>query len=167
MGIRKVLSGYTKGVTGAKLMIFNTVSSFFACSTAGYLNALFMRRTELERGIDIFDKEDNLIGKSKVAAKMAVSQTANSRFLLAVPIFLPSIMLYQIEKRHLMPRNFYLRTLLELLCISFELYIAAPFAISAYPQTATVASTSVEEEFRNLTNARGEQITHFVFNKGL
>lgn len=49
-------------------MIFNTISSFFACSTAGYLNALFMRRTELEKGIDIIDHDGKIVGKSKIAA---------------------------------------------------------------------------------------------------
>lgn len=68
LGVRKLLSGYTKNATGARLVFLNTISSFFACSTAGYLNAFFMRRTELEKGIDILDKEGNVVGKSKVAA---------------------------------------------------------------------------------------------------
>ena len=47
LGIRKALSGYTKNLKGSKLIMMNSVSSFFACSTAGYLNAWFMRKTEL------------------------------------------------------------------------------------------------------------------------
>jgi hypothetical protein len=68
-----------------------------------------------------------------LAAHKAVKQTANSRFFLAIPIFIPPAILYLIERKHLMPRNFYLRTALELSCISFELYWAVPFAIGAYP----------------------------------
>ena len=92
-----------------------------------------MRRAELEKGIDILDDEGRTLGKSKIAAHRAVSQTATSRVFLAFPIFIPPLILYQIEKAHLMPRNFYMRTTLELLCIIFELYFAVPLAIGCYP----------------------------------
>ena len=41
--IRKGFSSYTKNMKGAKLVVMNSISSFFACSTAGFLNAYFMR----------------------------------------------------------------------------------------------------------------------------
>lgn len=72
LAIRKALSGYTKNLQGSKLIIANSVSSFFACATAGYLNAHFMRQTELEKGIDLMDKDGNHLGKSKIAAHKAV-----------------------------------------------------------------------------------------------
>jgi len=90
-----------------------------------------------------------------------------SRFFLAVPIFFPPTMLYLIEKRNMMPRNFYLKTILEVSFICCELYVAAPFAIAVYPQTATIKGSELEKEFQDLKNARGELITDFVFNKGL
>lgn len=73
LAIRKALSGYTRNLTGAKLIVANSFSSFWACATAGYLNAFFMRRTELEKGIEVKDEEGNIYGKSKVAASRAVS----------------------------------------------------------------------------------------------
>ena len=74
LGIRKILEPRTVGMKGAKLMMFNSISAFLACSTAGFLNAYFMRNTELEKGIDIFDPElpDQIVGKSKAAASQAV-----------------------------------------------------------------------------------------------
>ena len=48
LAIRKALSSRTKGVTGAKAYIFNATSSFFACASAGFINAWFMRQTEME-----------------------------------------------------------------------------------------------------------------------
>eukprot|EP00347_Sterkiella_histriomuscorum_P004533 403360099 len=167
LGIRKMLSGYSKNAVGARLIVLNSISSFFACSTAGYLNAFFMRRTELEKGIDIMDQEGKFVGKSKIAAQNAVSQTANSRFFLAIPIFFPPTMLYLIEKKNMMPKNFYLRTCLEVSLIACELYFAAPMAISVYPQSATIQSTDLEKEFQELRDSRGEIIREFVFNKGL
>lgn len=167
LAIRKALSGWTHNLHGSKLIVANSVSSFFACATAGYLNAHFMRNTELEKGIDVLDEEGNTLGKSKVAARKAVQQTANSRFFLAIPIFIPPIILYTIEKRNLMPRNFYLRTTLEILAICFELYFAVPFAIGAYPQHGRLSREEIEEEFRALKNSRGESIKEYIFNKGL
>lgn len=55
LGIRKLLAPYSRNAVGARLIVLNSISSFFACATAGYLNALFMRRTELEKGIEIMD----------------------------------------------------------------------------------------------------------------
>ena len=64
---------------------------------------------------------------------MAVQQTANSRFLLAVPMFIPSLMMYAIERRRLAPKNFYLNIILQTLLFTFELYFEVPFAIGMYP----------------------------------
>jgi len=66
LGIRKALEGKTRHMKGSKLVIFNSISAFFACSTAGFLNAYFMRQTEMNTGIDVVDPEnpDVIIGKS-------------------------------------------------------------------------------------------------------
>jgi hypothetical protein len=93
-----------------------------------------MRSTELTKGIDILDENGKSYGKSKITAKRAVTQTAISRYVLAIPIFLPPVLLFAIEKARMMPRNFYLRTLVEVSLISLELYVAVPLGIALYPQ---------------------------------
>ena len=113
------------------------------------------------------DEEGRHLGKSRAAARIAVNQTANSRFFLAIPIFIPPIILYTIEKRGIMPRNFYARTALELCAIAFELYCAVPLAIGAYPQNGTITAENIEEEFRQMRDAQGQPIRVFHFNKGL
>jgi hypothetical protein len=55
LAVRKALSGWARNLQGAKLIVANSISSFLACATAGYLNAHFMRATELERGIEVLD----------------------------------------------------------------------------------------------------------------
>ena len=67
----------------------------------------------------------------------------------------------------MMPRNFYLKTTLEILAISFELYFAVPFAIGAYPQLGKVSVDEVEDEFKHFKNSKGDPIKEFIFNKGL
>ena len=57
LGIRKGLDPIAKNAKGGKLVMLNALSSFAACAAAGYLNAYFMRKTEMDKGIDVLDKE--------------------------------------------------------------------------------------------------------------
>jgi hypothetical protein len=43
LAIRQLLSSRTRGMIGAKLVVYNSISAFFACSTAGFVNAYLMR----------------------------------------------------------------------------------------------------------------------------
>jgi hypothetical protein len=60
-------------------------------------------------------------------------QTAISRYVLAIPIFLPSICLLGVDRIGMLPRNYYMRTALEIFFIAMELYLAVPLAIAMYP----------------------------------
>mmetsp|Transcript_82623 Transcript_82623/g.114219 ORF Transcript_82623/g.114219 Transcript_82623/m.114219 type:complete len:136 (+) Transcript_82623:542-949(+) len=118
LGVRKAMGPMTAGATGARLMVYNSVGSFIGCSTAGFLNAWFMRQTELKKGIDVLDPDTmESYGKSKSTAMQAVVQTATSRFVLAFALFIPSLMLLSIEKMRLMPKNFAMRSSIEMFTI--------------------------------------------------
>jgi hypothetical protein len=67
----------------------------------------------------------------------------------------------------MMPRNFYLKTLLEVSFISLELYVAVPLGIALYPQQGRIKIEDLEPEFKNLKNENGIAIKEFIFNKGL
>lgn len=43
LGIRKALEPYTRSMKGSKLIVANSISTFFACTTAGAVNAILMR----------------------------------------------------------------------------------------------------------------------------
>jgi hypothetical protein len=51
-------------MSGAKLVFMNTVSSFLACASAGALNAYFMRRNELSKGVNVRDEHGHNYGLS-------------------------------------------------------------------------------------------------------
>lgn len=59
LGIRKLVDKQAKQLKGGKLVLLNSVSSFFACALSGFMNAYFMRQTEIKTGIDVLDKETN------------------------------------------------------------------------------------------------------------
>ena len=153
---------------GARLILLNSVSSFFACASAGYLNAWFMRKTEMQKGIHVIHPESGEnIGLSKNCAARAVQQTAMSRIFLNITIFLPPLGLMAIEGVHLMPGNFYLKTLVEGTLIAGELYLAVPTGIAMFPQIGTIKAADLEEEFQVIKSSSGDLIKEFKFNKGL
>ena len=43
LGMRKAVEHKTKNMKGAKLLVYNAISSMTACAVAGYLNTWFMR----------------------------------------------------------------------------------------------------------------------------
>jgi len=168
LAIRKLLAKRSAAATGASLIVLNSVGSFFACASAGFMNAWFMRQTEMNKGISVLDPEtEEPLGKSKDCAYHAVLQTAISRIFLNVTIFVPPFFLLAIERMRLMPKNFYLKTLVEGLLISLELYFAVPLGIAIYPRMGTIEADKLEEEFQGLKNKKGEVIREFIFNKGL
>jgi len=80
---------------------------------------------------------------------------------------LPPLALVALEKGHLMPRNWYLKTLVEATLIAGELYLAVPIGIAMFPQKGTIRAEDLEEEFQQLKNKNGQLIREFHFNKGL
>ena len=53
---RKLIEPWSKHMTGIKLIMANTATSFLAVAAAGYLNTYAMRMKELETGIHVMDK---------------------------------------------------------------------------------------------------------------
>jgi sideroflexin-5 len=168
LGIRKMLAKRSAAATGASLILLNSVSSFFACASAGFLNAYFMRQTEMQKGISVLHPDtDEELGKSQACAYQAVMKTAISRIFLNVTIFVPPLFLVAIEKARLMPQNWYLKTLVEAVCITGELYLAVPVGIAMFPQKGSINAEDLEPEFQNIKDANGQMIRVFNYNKGL
>ena len=114
---RQLVSKWTADMTvGGMLFIFNSVTSYLSCASAGFCNVLMMRYSELVNGISVFDPADKsrVIAQSKTAARKAVLQTGLSRFVLALPIIGPSIVMFFLEKLKLMPQNFWAVTFLQM-----------------------------------------------------
>ena len=149
-------------------MFYNTISSFSACATAGFLNAFFMRQTELRKGIDVVDPASGeSVGKSKKAAMKAVTQTAFSRSLLAVPIFIPSMVMIAMERARILPKSVVPLTTLQMTLFFAQLYIAVPFSVAIFSQTGTIQASELEPEYQGLKDSQSKLIKEFRFNKGL
>ena len=173
---RMLVSGWTKSMTGGLLVIFNAFTAYLATSSAGFLNAFMMRVTELQKGISVFDPADpkKSVAVSKSAARKAVLQTATSRFILALPMIVPALALYGIERMGLMPASFIGSTLIQMILFTIELYFALPLGIAAYPPIGKIManqfandSDDVKNQIKNYRNSDGEALKYFEYNKGL
>ena len=113
--------------------MLNSVSSFAACALSGFLNAYFMRQTEIMKGIDVCDKvSGESYGKSKICASTAVMQTSISRIFLVLTIFVPPIALIGLERARIMPKNRFAKFSVELSLLVLELYFAVPLGLALY-----------------------------------
>lgn len=143
-----MFAGRVAKVTGAKAYIYNTTSSVIACQAAGFLNAWFMRQSELKKGVSVLDPETHeSYGLSKVCAYQAVMQTSISRIFLNITAFIPPFALFWIEKMRLMPKNGYVKGGLEFSLLAFELYLCVPVGIALYPRYGKIEASELEPEF--------------------
>lgn len=132
--VRKLSAPFSKGATGAKLLLFNCIVGYCGSAAAGFLNSYCMRMSEMEKGIKVFDEEGTERGISQIAAKKAVIETAQSRVILAMPTFvIPAVLTTVLEKMRLLPKKGALRTIADVSILTFALWHAIPIAVAVFP----------------------------------
>ncbi|XP_022616050.1 sideroflexin-5-like isoform X2 [Seriola dumerili] len=83
----------------ATRMIIQRLVPFPAVASANICNVGLMRHNELSEGIDVLDNNGNVVGSSKIAARHAITETAFTRVVLPMPIFvLPPIIMSYLER---------------------------------------------------------------------
>lgn len=174
---RALVAKYTRTMSaGAALMMFNSVTSLMAISTASFLNVFFMRFSEFKRGISVFDPEDlsRPIALSKSAARKAVLRTCKSRQFSAISLLIPAILQFGLERLGIMPLHRFGRTVVQMSLLFIQLFVAIPMGLSLYPQFGKLAlrdfkndSAEVIATLENYRNSKGEKIEFYQYNKGL
>lgn len=168
--LRKAFSGLSSRVTGAKLILINSVIASLAGGTAGFLNTYFMRRVEMVGGIQIFEDEaltKKLPGdlKSKVCASKAIFETAWSRVFLCISCLMsPAIIFYAFEKAGRTPKSPALKLPYEIGVFVFALMVGLPASIAMFPQSASARRDELEPEVQVLIH---DGIKTVYYNKGL
>ncbi|KAI3351131.1 hypothetical protein L3Q82_005691 [Scortum barcoo] len=104
----------------ATRMIIQRLVPFPAVASANICNVGLMRHNELSEGIDVLDNNGNVVGSSKIAARHAITETAFTRVVLPMPIFVlpPIIMSY--------PRE------IEVSCLEPEIAMATDCKVVTY-----------------------------------
>jgi len=167
VGLSLLLRRATK-FTPTTRMIVQKFVPFPAVAAASVSNCILMRFSELKEGIQVKDKEGNVIGNSKAAAKKALKETAISRAMLPIPCFaLPPVVMTLLERLPAFARRprLHIPVLGVVSVASFGLGL--PVAIALFPQFAEISSEKLEPELRARLDEKNEAQRSLIYNKGL
>eukprot|EP01084_Bolivina_argentea_P214498 364125_1 len=161
-GLNKLLSASQKRFSPSSYYLLSKTIPFTAVATAGALNVILMRYNEIKHGIDIMDKNGNIIGKSNIAGKYAVLQTAFSRLVLPAPILLfPPYVMKGLESLSFVKSRPKLQLPLNIGVMTFFLWFALPGACGLFPQQSSISIKKLEKEFHGLN------MENIYYNRGL
>lgn len=147
----------------ATRMIIQRLVPFPAVASANICNVGLMRHNELSEGIDVLDDHGKVVGSSKVAAKHAIAETAFTRVVLPMPIFvLPPIIMSYLERLRFLRSNRRLLLPIHSLVCLVTFGLSLPVAISLFPQMSQIEVSRLEPEIAMATDCKV-----VTYNKGL
>ncbi|KAM8849059.1 sideroflexin-5b isoform 2-T2 [Synchiropus picturatus] len=147
----------------ATRMIIQRLVPFPAVASANICNVGLMRHNELSEGIDVLDHNGNVVGSSKIAAKHAIAETAFTRVVLPMPIFvLPPIIMSYLERLRFLRSNRRLLLPIHSLVCLVTFGLSLPVAISLFPQMSQIEVSRLEPEIAMATDCKV-----VTYNKGL
>ncbi|KAA8902949.1 Tricarboxylate/iron carrier [Sphaerosporella brunnea] len=166
-----------KGVSPGMKAVLGRLVPFAAVATAGIVNVGLMRGGEIAAGIDVFpmkpaegsakegeEVSSESLGKSKMAAMLAVGETAVSRVLNATPIMvIPPLILMRLQRSEWMKKRPGMVVPVNIGLIFITSVFALPLALGAFPQRQAVKAESLEKEF----HGRGGEGGKVEFNRGI
>lgn len=144
------------------------VIPFCAVVAAGTASLLIVRQGELKNGVQISDAEGTVHGSSIVAAKEGLAQCTAARVLWNIPtLIIPPIIISQLDKKNVFrnrPRTrLSFLTAMSTVAVVIGLYPAQ----AVFAQRASISADSVEPQFREIKNSKGQHVREFFYNKGL
>jgi len=157
--------GSTIGTAG-RIALKNLVP-YTAVASAGAINVLLMRSNEITEGIQVKDKDGQVLGQSVVAGKNAIWETMLTRVFLPGPVLVLPGLAMGLLGRTSITRHPRLRMAAEMAIITGSLWLALPMAIGLFPQQSVLATKDLEPKFQNLKHADGSPVDYVFFNKGL
>ncbi|XP_022616049.1 sideroflexin-5-like isoform X1 [Seriola dumerili] len=147
----------------ATRMIIQRLVPFPAVASANICNVGLMRHNELSEGIDVLDNNGNVVGSSKIAARHAITETAFTRVVLPMPIFvLPPIIMSYLERLRFLQSNRRLLLPIHSVVCLVTFALSLPVAISLFPQMSQIEVSRLEPEIAMATDCKV-----VTYNKGL
>ncbi|XP_005935267.1 sideroflexin-5b isoform X2 [Haplochromis burtoni] len=147
----------------ATRMIIQRLVPFPAVASANICNVGLMRHNELSKGIDVLDNNGNVVGSSRIAARHAIMETAFTRVVLPMPIFvLPPIIMSYLERLRFLQSNRRLLLPIHSVVCLVTFGLSLPVAISLFPQMSQIEVSCLEPEIAMATDCKV-----VTYNKGL
>lgn len=157
-----------KNLSANTKLILGRLVPFAAVVSAGIVNVFLMRGDEIRKGITVYDKHGDDVGKSKKAAFLAVGETALSRVINATPIMvIPPLLLVKLQKGVLKGKSMGVQTVANLGLILATSFAALPFALAVFPQYQSIHVNKLEKELCGKKDKNGEPIDKVYFNRGI
>jgi len=157
-----------RGLEPTTRTILTRLVPFAAVVTAGVVNVVLMRVEEIYHGIYVQDHDGTILGSSKKAGLLAVSETAASRALNATPVMaIPPLILLRLQRTEWLKRNPRMTIPVNLALILGVSLVALPCAIGAFPQRQRIHVSNLEPEFQDRQDRKGEKIDYVWFNRGV
>jgi len=148
------------------LKVMGPFVPYLAVISAGSSNVGFTRMEEWNgKGVTIFDAEGKELGMSPKAGQQAVLQTVLTRscFLPIFPMVVPPLIMSALPTIGFAP----VAIAVECVVIAGAIGCMLPVALSILPQKMEVSVASLEPQFQNLKDAKGNPVTTVFANKGL
>eukprot|EP00929_Paragymnodinium_shiwhaense_P103057 TRINITY_DN6633_c0_g1_i3.p1 TRINITY_DN6633_c0_g1~~TRINITY_DN6633_c0_g1_i3.p1 ORF type:complete len:396 (+),score=93.94 TRINITY_DN6633_c0_g1_i3:100-1188(+) len=150
------------------LQMFGPFVPYLAVISAGTANVSFTRMEEWAvKGVSICDDDGKDLGVSLKAGQQGVLQTVLTRscFLPIAPMVMPILGMKLIAP--VLPAGAVASAAAELVLITVCISGMLPVALAILPQRMEIPVSSLEPEFQNLKDAKGQPITKVYANKGL
>ena len=169
---RYLSNKYIRGSSILKQIITNSIVAGLAMAVAGGINIILIRRNEMKYGIDIKDKEGEVLGKSRIAAKRAVFTSSLTRILPNIwTIGVISSYFYVVNKFSklgLPPIGTSPRYLMhKLFVVLMMMGVLAPLGLALFPKILTLPLLTLENQFHGKRTLEGELIHSIYFYRGI
>uniref|UniRef100_A0A9L0R430 Sideroflexin 4 n=1 Tax=Equus caballus TaxID=9796 RepID=A0A9L0R430_HORSE len=127
------------------------------------VNVIASRSFEPSRGIEVMDKEGNVIGYSRKAGTKAVKDTATSRAVLfGTSAFIPEVFSYFFKRTQFFQQYPWSLWTLKLSCTILVMGLMVPVSFSIFPQTGQIQCSMLEKEIQSAT-----QEPELFYNRGV
>nr|XP_012594605.1 sideroflexin-4 [Microcebus murinus] len=127
------------------------------------MNIFASRGFEPVRGIEVMDKEGNVIGHSRRAGRKAVRETAVSRAVLfGTSSLVPEVFTYFFKRTQFFLKNAWSLWPAKLSCTILMMGLMVPVSFSMFPQIGRIQCSNLEEEIRSSTEE-----TELYYNRGV
>uniref|UniRef100_A0A8C8ZJK4 Sideroflexin 4 n=1 Tax=Prolemur simus TaxID=1328070 RepID=A0A8C8ZJK4_PROSS len=127
------------------------------------MNVFASRGFEPVRGIEVMDKEGNVIGHSRRAGRKAVHETAISRAVLfGTSALFPEVFTYFFKRTRFFLKNPWSLWAVKLSCTTLAMGLMVPVSFSMFPQIGRIQCRNLEEAIRSSTEE-----TELFYNRGV
>ncbi len=141
---------------------------FIAVGAANSINIPLMRQKELKEGVQINDKNDNVLGLSTNAATKGIAIVVLSRILMASPgMVIPPLIMNSMESRGVFKKVAWLRAPFQVCLVGLCLSFATPLGCALFPQNSSMTVEWIEDPTRSRIQQEHPSVKMVYFNKGL